>query len=147
VTAYGGINRRRGYFGFMWDIASRVLRSPHYSLREGAQILGAMNRTLQLMLAPVNHFDLRTTVSRIQVPIAFFQGRKDVGTNPEVVARYAADLDAPRGKSMVWVRGQRAHALRRGARTLPRGAAARARRAAGQRGASSTTWRGASSTT
>ena len=54
------------------------------------------------MLAPVNHFDLRTTVSRIQVPIAFFQGRKDVGTNPEVVARYAADLDAPRGKSLVW---------------------------------------------
>ena len=54
------------------------------------------------MLAPVNHFDLRTAVPRIQVPIAFFQGRHDVGTNPEVVARYAAALDAPRGKSFVW---------------------------------------------
>jgi pimeloyl-ACP methyl ester carboxylesterase len=102
VTAYGGINRRRGYFGLMWDTASRVLGSPHYSLREGAQILAAISRTQELMLAPINHFDLRTTVSRIQVPIAFFQGRKDVGTNPEVVARYAAGLDAPRGKSMVW---------------------------------------------
>lgn len=102
VAAYGGINRRRGYFGLMWDTASRVLRSPHYAVRERVPILGAINRTLELMLAPVNHFDLRTAVPRIQVPIAFFQGRKDVGTNPEVVARYAAGLDAPRGKSLVW---------------------------------------------
>ena len=102
VTAYGGINRRRGYFGLIWDTASRVLTSPHYSLRERVPILCAINRTQELMLAPVNHFDLRTTVSRIQVPIAFFQGRKDVGTNPEVVARHAASLDAPRGKSLVW---------------------------------------------
>jgi pimeloyl-ACP methyl ester carboxylesterase len=102
VTAYGGIDRRRGYFGLLWDVSSRVLRSPHYSLRERAQVLRAINRTQELMLAPVNHFDLRTAVSRVQVPIAFFQGRKDVGTNPEVVSRYAASLDAPRGKSVVW---------------------------------------------
>ena len=102
VTAYGGINRRRGYFGLLWDTVSRVLSSPHYSLRERVQILGAINKTQELMLAPVNHFDLRATVPRIEVPIAFFQGRHDVGTNPEVVARYAASLDAPRGKSLVW---------------------------------------------
>jgi len=102
VTAYGGINRRRGYFGLLWDTASRVLRAPHYARRERLPILGAISRTQEVMLAPVNHFDLRTTVSRLQVPIAFFQGRKDVGTNPEVVARYAAGLDAPRGKSLVW---------------------------------------------
>ena len=102
VTAYGGINRRRGYWGLLWDTASRVLRSPHYTLRERVPILGAINRTLELMLAPVNHFDLRTAVSRIEVPITFLQGRKDVGTNPELVARYAAGLDARRGKSFVW---------------------------------------------
>ena len=33
VTAYGGINRRRGYYGMLWDTATRVLRSPHYALR------------------------------------------------------------------------------------------------------------------
>ncbi len=54
------------------------------------------------MLASANHFDLRATVPRIQIPITFFQGRKDVGTNPEVVARYADGLDAPQGKSLVW---------------------------------------------
>jgi pimeloyl-ACP methyl ester carboxylesterase len=102
VTAYGGIHRRRGYFGLLWDLASRVLRTPHYSLRERAPILAAITRTLELMLAPSNQFDLRTAVSQIQIPIAFFQGRQDVGTNPEVVARYAEALDAPRGKSLVW---------------------------------------------
>jgi pimeloyl-ACP methyl ester carboxylesterase len=102
VTVYGGINRRRGYWGLLWDNASRVLRSPHYTLGERAPILGAIEKTLGLMLAPVNHFDLRTAVPRIDVPITFLQGRKDVGTTPELVASYAAGLDAPRGKSFVW---------------------------------------------
>jgi pimeloyl-ACP methyl ester carboxylesterase len=102
VTAYRGINRRRGFLGLLWDTASRVLRSPHYLLRERVPILAAIPRTQELMLAPINHFDLRTVVARVQVPIAFFQGRHDVGTNPEVVNRYAAGLDAPRGKSFVW---------------------------------------------
>ncbi len=102
VTAYGGINRRRGYYGLLWDTASRVLRSPHYALRERGPILAAIPRTQELMLAPANYFDLRATVPRIAVPIAFFQGRHDVGTNPAVVERYAAALDAPLGKSFVW---------------------------------------------
>lgn len=102
VTAYGGINRRRGYYGMLCDTAARVLRSPHYGLRERVPILAAIPRTQELMLASANHFDLRAAISRVQVPIAFFQGRHDVGTNPTVVERYAAALDAPRGKSLVW---------------------------------------------
>jgi proline iminopeptidase len=102
VTAYGGINRRRGYFGLLWDMASRVLSARHYAFRERLPILAAIARTQELMLAPANDFDLRTAVPRIQVPIAFFQGRHDIGTNPEVVARYAAALDAPAGKSFLW---------------------------------------------
>jgi pimeloyl-ACP methyl ester carboxylesterase len=102
VSAYGGIHRRRGYFGLLWDVASRVLRSPHYALRERLPILAAIGKTQERMLRPINAFDLRTAVPRVDVPIAFFQGRHDVGTNPELVARYAAGLDAPRGKSFVW---------------------------------------------
>jgi pimeloyl-ACP methyl ester carboxylesterase len=102
VSAYGGINRRRGFFGLLWATVSRVMRSPHYAFRERLGALGAIQRTQELMLAPSNHFDLRSTVSRIQVPITFFQGRHDVGTTPELVARCATMLDAPRGKSLVW---------------------------------------------
>jgi pimeloyl-ACP methyl ester carboxylesterase len=102
ASAYGGINRRRGFFGLLWDFASRVLRTSHYAVRERLPILAAVGRTQTLMLAPSNRFDLRTTVARVAVPIAFFQGRHDVGTTPELVARYAAALDAPAGKSFVW---------------------------------------------
>jgi pimeloyl-ACP methyl ester carboxylesterase len=102
VSAYGGINRRRGFFGLLWDFASRVVRTPQYALRERLPILAAVARTQTLMLALANHFDLRKTLSRVAVPIAFFQGRHDVGTNPELVARYAETLDAPAGKAFVW---------------------------------------------
>lgn len=102
VMEYGGIHRSRGFFGLLWDTVWRVLRSPHYSFRERVHALRAIDRTQALILAQVDHFDLRATVPRVEAPIAFFQGRHDVGTNPHVVARYAADLDAPRGKSLVW---------------------------------------------
>lgn len=102
VSAFGGIRRRRGFFGLLWDTVARVLRSPHYTLGERGPILAAIARTQERMLAPVNRFDLRTAVTRVDVPIAFFQGRHDVGTTPELVARYAAGLDAPRGKSFLW---------------------------------------------
>jgi pimeloyl-ACP methyl ester carboxylesterase len=78
------------------------LLSPHYSLREAVQALRAVEKTQERMLAPVNHFDLRATASRIEVPIVFFQGRHDVATPPELVARYVDALDAPCGKSLVW---------------------------------------------
>jgi pimeloyl-ACP methyl ester carboxylesterase len=102
VSEYGGINRNRGFFGLLWDTVWRVMVSPHYSLGDSVQALLAIQKTQKLILASVKHFDLRTTASRIEVPIAFLQGRHDVGTNPEVVARYAAALDAPKGKSFVW---------------------------------------------
>jgi proline iminopeptidase len=85
----------------MW----RLLVSPHYSLREAVRALRAIEKTQERMLAPGNHFDLRVAVPRIEVPIVFFQGRHDIATNPEVVARYAEALDAARGKSLVWFEG------------------------------------------
>jgi pimeloyl-ACP methyl ester carboxylesterase len=102
VVAYGGIHRRRGYWGYAWDIASRVLTSRHYSWAERISALRAIERTQELMLASTSQFDLRTDVPRLEVPVAFFQGRHDVGTNPAVVARYVETLEAPAGKSLVW---------------------------------------------
>lgn len=105
VAAFGGIHRGRSFLGLLWDTVSRVLISPHYSFRERVQALRAIDKTQELILAQVNHFDLRATAAHVEIPIAFFQGRHDVGTNPHVVARYAASLDAPQGKSLVWFEG------------------------------------------
>src|SRR5262249_24341069 len=102
VTAFGGINRKRGYWALLSDNVRRLLGSRHYSLREAVQALAAIPKTQGLMLAPVNHFDIRKTIPRVEVPLTFFQGRLDVGTPPELVERYASAIEAPRGKELVW---------------------------------------------
>lgn len=102
ATAYGGIHRNRRFIGLLWDNVWRLLASPHYSLREAARALRAIETTQERMLAYVQGFDLRTIVSRIEVPIVFFQGRHDVATSGKLVARYVDALEAPSGKSLVW---------------------------------------------
>lgn len=41
-------------------------------------------------------------VPRLEVPVYFFEGRNDHVVTAEVAARYFAQLDAPRGKTLVW---------------------------------------------
>ena len=102
VTAYGGINRGQGFFGMLWENVWRLLASPHYSISEAVRALSAIQVTQERMLDPLQKFDLRAVVSHIGVPIAFFQGRHDFATPPNLVAQYVGALDAPQGKSLVW---------------------------------------------
>jgi proline iminopeptidase len=102
VTAYGGIQRRLGFLGLLLANVWMLLSSPHYSIRQAVRALRAIEVTQGRMLAHLQGFDLRAVVSRVGVPIAFFQGRHDFATPPDLVARYADALDAPFGKSFVW---------------------------------------------
>jgi pimeloyl-ACP methyl ester carboxylesterase len=102
VTAYGGIDRGRGFVGLLWANVRMLLTSPHYSVVQAAQALRAIEKTQERMLPHLQHFDLRAVATHVEVPIVFFQGRHDVATPPELVASYVAALDAPRGKSLVW---------------------------------------------
>jgi pimeloyl-ACP methyl ester carboxylesterase len=79
-----------------------LLSSPHYSIRQALRALRAIEVTQGRMLSHLQDFDLRAVVSRVEVPIAFFQGRHDFATPPDLVARYVDALDAPHGKSLVW---------------------------------------------
>jgi proline iminopeptidase len=102
VTAYGGIQRRLGFFGLLLANVWMLLSSPHYSIGQAIRALRAIEVTQGRMLAHLQSFDLRSVVSRVDVPITFFQGRHDFATPPDLVARYVNGLDAPRGKSLVW---------------------------------------------
>jgi proline iminopeptidase len=102
VTEYGGIRRGQGFIGMLWANVWGLLVSPHYSISQAVQALRAVEVTQGRMLAHLKHFDLRAVVSRIDVPIVFFQGRHDFATPPDLVASYVDPLDAPRGKSLVW---------------------------------------------
>ena len=102
VTTYGGIHRGQAFLGNVWANVWRLLSSPHYSLVEAVQSLQAIERTQGLMLKHLEHFDLRAIVSRVEVPIAFFQGRHDFATPPDLVASYVDGLGATHGKSLEW---------------------------------------------
>jgi pimeloyl-ACP methyl ester carboxylesterase len=102
VTAYGGVHRGLGFVGLLWANVRRLLGSPHYSIRQAVRALRAIERTQAKILADLGAFDLRPIVSRIDVPIVFFQGRHDFASPPSVVASYVDALEAPRGKSLVW---------------------------------------------
>jgi len=102
VTEYGGIQRRLGFFGLLLANVWMLLSSPHYSIRQAVRALRAIEVTQGRMLAHLQNFDLRAVVSRVDVPISFFQGRHDFATPPDLVARYVDALDAPSGKSLVW---------------------------------------------
>ena len=98
VANYGGIHRGSIFVGLLWTAVWRLLRSPHYSLAQAIKALRAMEATQSRMLADLAGFDLRPIVSRLDVPIVFFQGRHDVATPPALVASYAETLAAP----LVW---------------------------------------------
>jgi proline iminopeptidase len=127
VTAYGGIHRGQGFFGMLCANVSRLLGSPHYSISEAVKALRAIQGTQERMLAHLKNFDLRKVVSRIDVPIVFFQGRHDFATPPRLVASYVNALDAPPRKVTRLVRRERSHATVRRVRPFPGGPFARAR--------------------
>jgi pimeloyl-ACP methyl ester carboxylesterase len=102
VMNYGGVHQGLGYYGLLWSNVRGLLVSPHYSIREAVQALRAIESTQTRMLPSLMHFDLRKVVTRIDVPITFFQGRLDHVTPPKLVAAYVDALEAPRGKSLVW---------------------------------------------
>jgi len=105
VTAYGGIDRSRGFFELLGANVWMLLSSSHYSTREAVRALRAIETTQERMLAELQRFDLRAFVLRVEVPIVFFQGLHDFATPPDLVARYVDTLEAPRGKSLVWFEG------------------------------------------
>jgi pimeloyl-ACP methyl ester carboxylesterase len=89
VTEYGGIQRGQGFIGMIWANVWRLLASPHYSIPQAVRALRAIEVTQGRMLAHLKNFDLRAVVSRIDVPIVFFQGRHDFATPPDLVASRA----------------------------------------------------------
>ena len=55
VTAYGGIDRGRGFIGLLWANVWGLLASPHYSIPEVVEALRAIERTQGRMLAHLQH--------------------------------------------------------------------------------------------
>jgi len=102
VANLGGIQRGASFADLMRANVLRLLTSPHYSLREAVGAIRGMNSTQERLLANLVGIDLLALAPRITVPVALFQGRHDAAAPPQLTHRYHDQLEAPRGKTLVW---------------------------------------------
>ena len=102
VTNFGGIDRRATFGKLVRAHVWRLFASPHYSLAEVARAIRGMSVTQGRLLADLQRFNLLARASHLRVPVAVFQGRRDVAAPPKLTLRYYEGLAAPQGKELVW---------------------------------------------
>jgi pimeloyl-ACP methyl ester carboxylesterase len=78
------------------------LSSPDYTLRDGVRFFRGQEFSEMNLWEERLHTNLFREVPTIDVPVYFFVGRFDYNTPFELVERYYGQIDAPRGKHLVW---------------------------------------------
>ncbi|TLS53283.1 alpha/beta hydrolase [Paenibacillus antri] len=82
-----------------------MFRSKDYGLQD---VVNSFYRGFKLVYAgpfldALPSIDMADTVREIDIPVTFIHGRKDVHVHGELVRRYADNLEAKRGKRLIWV--------------------------------------------
>ena len=107
-TMKGWVHRFRdaGYSEISpWKFARLALASPAYSWSDLVRlVLGMRFSFSQLWQEVFYRTDLRQQAPRLDVPVYFFLGRHDrtVTASAALAERYFANLDAPKGKHLIW---------------------------------------------
>lgn len=98
VSNFGGIHRSKDFGALFRTNLARLWASPHYSLFQMVRALQGMSATQERLLPLLQGFDLLGEWLKVEVPVAIFQGRHDVGAPPHLTASLAERLDA----TVVW---------------------------------------------
>jgi pimeloyl-ACP methyl ester carboxylesterase len=99
LERFGGVTHNRISFG---DFVRIGLVSPDYSLADGLRFFRGQTFSEATMYEERLHTNLFKEVPRIEVPVYFFVGKYDYNTPFELAVRYYEQLDAPRGKQLIW---------------------------------------------
>ncbi len=78
------------------------LQSPYYSLADDLDTLRGIKFSGHALEHDAWSHDLEYEVPQIDVPVAFFLGRRDTVLSPTLGADYFAKLRAPHGKRLIW---------------------------------------------
>ncbi len=97
---YGGVSHNNA-IGFM-DFLKIGLTCPDYSLLDGLRFFRGQGFSEKHMWEERLHTNLFQEVPRIEIPIYFFVGRHDYNTPFELAERYYEQLEAPKGKQLIW---------------------------------------------
>jgi pimeloyl-ACP methyl ester carboxylesterase len=89
-----------------WDLANNfkiLLSTPQYTFMDILRMgLDPFYSIRHLWNEDFYRIDLRKDVPRLDVPVCFLVGRKDLFTPPVLVEDYYRSLEAPYGKRIVW---------------------------------------------
>jgi pimeloyl-ACP methyl ester carboxylesterase len=98
VSNFGGVDRRKTFWGLFRDNLGQLWRSPRYSVGEVLGALKAMSATSERMLPALVGFNLMARPLPVETPVCIFQGRHDVAAPPRLAVILAEHLNAP----LVW---------------------------------------------
>lgn len=105
LMKYGGFGAGKdtslaSIFGTLFK---QLLISPDYTFGDLKRMGAGMKMTADCMLPEIHALDLVSEISEIRVPVVLFHGRHDRTQPGEIVERYFRKLDAPQGKSLIWL--------------------------------------------
>jgi pimeloyl-ACP methyl ester carboxylesterase len=103
VTDFGGVFAGASFARLALTTLWRLLRSPFYSVRQVVAAVRGMQATQQRALASLQHFSLLGRRSPVPMPVTVIQGRLDAAAPPALAEVLVEQLDAPRGKRLVWL--------------------------------------------
>jgi len=96
---FGGVSHIKIAFN---DLIKMGLTSPDYSLLDGVGFFRGQVFSPDCLWEETMKTNLFESVPRIEVPVYFFTGRYDYNTPFELAERYYRQLEAPRGKQLIW---------------------------------------------
>jgi pimeloyl-ACP methyl ester carboxylesterase len=101
LEKFGGVHHKKEIsFAYFCRIGAV---SPDITLYDGFRYLRGQYFSLEHMWEKeLYRINLFTSVPKIDVPIYFFLGRYDYNTPSEIVERYCEQLQAPKGKTVIW---------------------------------------------
>ncbi|HET7601263.1 MAG TPA: alpha/beta hydrolase, partial [Gemmatimonadales bacterium] len=95
---FGGSTLSRAVDG---DAEHLLGRAPEYSVRDRVRLARGRRRTLDALRPHLAAIDLERDVPRVEVPVYFILGRRDLTAPPEIAERYFGALAAPH-KELFW---------------------------------------------
>jgi pimeloyl-ACP methyl ester carboxylesterase len=99
LTRFGGVFHQDMTFN---DLIKVALKSPDYSLYDGIRFFRGEPFSTNALWNTAFEADFFTQIPRLDVPVYFFAGRYDYNTPSELVERYYEQLEAPKGKHLIW---------------------------------------------
>ena len=82
--------------------AGLAFTSPAYTPLDLVRLTAGAKFSSDALRAEIRAADLRKLVPQLNVPTYFLMGRHDTVVSSEMLVRYFGELDAPRGKKIIW---------------------------------------------